>query len=287
MINRADISVRLVHIDGPRKGETDKNKRSIIQIGRHPDCDVLYPADELSISRKHAQIIRTGNRFRLLNQSPNGSFVNGNIKHSTFLHNGDVIMFSKDGPKLSFLFTLEKPISTESIKTPVRHLHSRDSGNHFRDFSNNVNRDSKSVTFDESQKTEYTIQYGTKIYSFNQHMIKIGSHSNNDVVIQHPLIMDQHAEIRHQHNNFFIKGIYQRSVIYLNKRLVKKYTRLIKHDLIHLGQDGPLIRYLGTGRFMEVINKTTQSTTNVIYQDNFPQANLQTNTNMNDYNQPL
>lgn len=281
MSKQPEITVRLVHIDGPRKGEIDKKINSILQIGRHPDCDILYPAGERSISRKHAQIIRTGNRFRLLNQSPNGSYVNGQISQSTFLHNGDVIMFSKDGPKLSFLYTLNQATGSELTNKPVYKASSEN--NH-----NNADRKWQSIEFDDQQKTDFTIQFGPKIYSFNQHMIKIGAHFNNDVVIQHPLVMEQHAEIRYQHNNYFIKSVYQKSVIYLNRRIVDNHTRLIKHDVFHLGLGGPQIRYLGTGRFMEVIAHSAQTIEKYnLFQGNIPRDSFPHDNKLNYYNQHL
>ncbi len=98
-----NIIVQLIHIEGPLKGEIQELSDPEIIIGRHPDCQVQYPKDVVTLSRKHARIVREGNRFKLIDQSTNGTFVNGQQTPEAYLKDGDVITFSEGGPKLSFL----------------------------------------------------------------------------------------------------------------------------------------------------------------------------------------
>ncbi|MBW1902444.1 MAG: FHA domain-containing protein, partial [Deltaproteobacteria bacterium] len=79
------IIVQLVHIEGPMKGEIQEFSESEISIGRHPSCQVQFPKDLTTISRKHAMIVREGNRFKMISQGPNGTFVNGKRLEEVYL----------------------------------------------------------------------------------------------------------------------------------------------------------------------------------------------------------
>ena len=102
------IVVSLVHIQGPLKGEIQELSKESIAIGRHPSNDVLFPKDLTIVSRNHAEIIREGNRFKLVDKSANGTFVNGKRIQETILKDGDVIEFAEGGPKVSFLTEMKE-----------------------------------------------------------------------------------------------------------------------------------------------------------------------------------
>ena len=87
------ISIQLVHIQGPLKGEIQTFDDAEIRIGRHPDCQVRFPKDLVTLSRHHARIVREGNRFKLIDMSTNGSYVNGQRVSEAYLKDGDVITF--------------------------------------------------------------------------------------------------------------------------------------------------------------------------------------------------
>ena len=97
------IVVQLIHIAGPMKGEIQNFTESVITIGRHPSCKMRLPADLTVVSRQHAEIVREGNQFRLIDHSANGTFVNGKRASDVLLKSGDVLEFSEQGPKVSFL----------------------------------------------------------------------------------------------------------------------------------------------------------------------------------------
>jgi len=94
------IIVQLVHIHGPLKGEIQEFGSNEIIIGRHASCDLQFPQDLIVISRKHANIIREGNRFKIIDHSTNGTFVNGERITEAYLKNGDVIFFTEGCPSL-------------------------------------------------------------------------------------------------------------------------------------------------------------------------------------------
>jgi len=102
------IVVQLVHIEGPMKGEIQEFSESEISIGRHPSCQVQFPKDLTTISRKHAMIVRDGNRFKMISQGANGTFVNGKRLEEVYLKDGDVLTISENGPKVSFLTEMKE-----------------------------------------------------------------------------------------------------------------------------------------------------------------------------------
>ena len=103
MGRKAAITVQIVHIDGPHKGNIDKFDQFPITIGRHPDCQICFPQDQTLISRHHAELVREGNRCKVVDHSTNGTFVNGKKVKETFLKDGDVLLIGHSGPKISFL----------------------------------------------------------------------------------------------------------------------------------------------------------------------------------------
>ncbi|UCF71862.1 MAG: FHA domain-containing protein, partial [Deltaproteobacteria bacterium] len=108
MTTQPTIVVQLVHIDGPLKGEIQEFLDPEISMGRHPSCQVQFPKDFAIISRKHARIVREGNRFKLVDQSANGTFVNGKRVTEAYLKSGDVLILAEGGPKVSFLTRVEQ-----------------------------------------------------------------------------------------------------------------------------------------------------------------------------------
>jgi pSer/pThr/pTyr-binding forkhead associated (FHA) protein len=119
MTQPPSIIVQMVHIHGPMKGEIQEFAGNEIIIGRHPSCDLQFPKDIVAISRKHAHIVREGNRFKLVDSSTNGTFVNGTKIDESWLKDGDVIFFTEGGPKVSFL-TRQGEIAQEILAPPSK-----------------------------------------------------------------------------------------------------------------------------------------------------------------------
>jgi hypothetical protein len=65
----------VVRSGGGRAGETFRPAAERTMIGRSPDCDVFL--DDVTVSRKHAELVRSGERFTIKDLgSLNGTFVN-------------------------------------------------------------------------------------------------------------------------------------------------------------------------------------------------------------------
>ena len=112
------IIVKLVHIQGPLMGQIQEFTGDTITIGRHPSCQVQFPTDITSISRNHAELVRDGNRYKIVDRSTNGTFVNGKRLSEAFLKDGDVIMFTEGGPKVSYLAEITDAVRTEPVSEP-------------------------------------------------------------------------------------------------------------------------------------------------------------------------
>ncbi len=69
--------------------DTDLSK-----AGRHPNADIFL--DDVTVSRKHAEFIRTGRIFEVRDQaSLNGTYLNGVRIDSAGLSNGDEVQIGK------------------------------------------------------------------------------------------------------------------------------------------------------------------------------------------------
>ena len=121
-----NIIVQLVHIQGPLKGQIQDFSQFPVHIGRHSSCQVRFDKDLTTISRRHARIDRQGNRFRIVDASTNGTFVNGKRIADVYLRDGDMITFTENGPKASFLTKIE------AGEAPVPHARRRNRLNRYR-----------------------------------------------------------------------------------------------------------------------------------------------------------
>jgi pSer/pThr/pTyr-binding forkhead associated (FHA) protein len=62
--------------------------------GRHPDADIFL--DDVTVSRKHAEFIRSGNRFSVTDLgSMNGTYADGSRVDSADLSHGDEVQIGK------------------------------------------------------------------------------------------------------------------------------------------------------------------------------------------------
>ncbi len=244
-----DIVVQVVHIEGPRKGEIDELRKDVITIGRDPGSDVAIPADVRVVSRHHAEIKREGNRFLLINQGRNGCFVNGRQVDQAYLKQGDVIVLAEGGPKISFLYTMKAPSRPRGAVAPTYTPPSAPVSSGVPGFQ------TPAVSRAAPEVGPFTLQYGIQIRSLKQASVKIGREDGNDFVIKHPSVFKTHAEIVFQQQQYAIRDLTGSLLTFVNERPVKGDVPLTESDIITFGDGGPQMRYLGTGRFVEVIEQ--------------------------------
>ena len=66
----------------------------VTTIGRHPEADIFF--DDVTVSRRHAEVTRTGGFFELVDQrSLNGTYVNGERVDRAVLDDGAELRIGK------------------------------------------------------------------------------------------------------------------------------------------------------------------------------------------------
>lgn len=76
-----------------------------IELGRGSQCQVRFDDSFATVSRRHAAIVKDGDRWKLVQLSTtNSTYLNGQKVHKEwYLQNGDEIQLSTNGPKLGFV----------------------------------------------------------------------------------------------------------------------------------------------------------------------------------------
>ena len=68
--------------------------QDVTVAGRHPDADIFL--DDVTVSRKHAEFVRSGNRFSVTDLgSMNGTYADGSRVDSADLSHGDEVQIGK------------------------------------------------------------------------------------------------------------------------------------------------------------------------------------------------
>ena len=89
-----DGSALLLVQKGPNAGARYLLNSDLVTVGRNPDNDIFL--DDVTVSRKHAQFVRTGVKFSVRDTgSLNGTYVNGELAEQTELVNGDSVQIGK------------------------------------------------------------------------------------------------------------------------------------------------------------------------------------------------
>jgi len=257
MANIPVIVMQLIHIEGPLKGEIQEFSDPEISIGRHSSCHVQFLKDLRIVSRQHARIIREGNRFKLINQSKNGTYINGKLVPEAYLKNGDVLMFAQGGPKISFLTKIEeakqavdrlRPVVPKQPDTtpktpPVEGLPSPP-----------VQPKPPPAPDVSVQKIQVPliIQYGPTLRSFNELPVTIGKGPGCDFILNHPSVLDQHAQVFFSHDQYWIKDLTGQQSVSINNQPINIKAPLNPDNQLALSLQGPRFRFLGGGRLAEI-----------------------------------
>jgi hypothetical protein len=79
---------------GPTAGARYLLDSDVTTVGRHPEADIFF--DDVTVSRRHAEITRSGTTFELVDQrSLNGTYVNGERVDRAALTNGAEVRVGK------------------------------------------------------------------------------------------------------------------------------------------------------------------------------------------------
>jgi hypothetical protein len=84
----------LIVRSGPTAGARYLLDTDVTTVGRHPEADIFF--DDVTVSRRHAEITRDGATFELVDQrSLNGTYVNGERVDRAILRNGSEVRIGK------------------------------------------------------------------------------------------------------------------------------------------------------------------------------------------------
>ncbi len=256
-----NIIVQLVHIQGPLKGQIQDFSQFPIYIGRHSSCQVRFDKDLTTISRRHARIDRQGNRFRIIDASTNGTFVNGKRIADVYLRDGDVITFTENGPKASFLTKIEagdapvphaRPahpkMPTPAPATPPAVPST--SPPHTPEPGLTVGPGVEIPVI--SANAPLVIQFGPTLKSYNLLPVTIGTDPACDFVIASDALAGRHIQIFFSENEYYAKDLTERGMVSINGRPVGTQSVIARGAELSLTHQGPRFRFLGGGRLAEI-----------------------------------
>lgn len=260
MTHTLPIIIQLVHIHGPMKGEIQEFDCNEIHIGRHPSCDLQFPKDLDVISRKHAVIVREGNRFKIVDTSTNGTFVNGSKISEAWLKNGDVIFITQGGPKISFLTREGESVKVAAPPLPANRFHQYDGPVAEKQQTQPLPPPVPPHSTEPpppSPRTEpvqapLVIQYGPLLKSFTELPIIIGTQADCDLVLNHASLSHRHAQIFFSQGGYMIKDLTGKGCIQLNNRQITSTSPLNPDDRIFLTESGPAFQFMEGGRMAEI-----------------------------------
>ncbi|MDR0830713.1 MAG: FHA domain-containing protein [Prevotellaceae bacterium] len=100
-----------------KAGESQEIIIDQIELGRDTRCQVRFDDSFQTVSRRHAAIIKDGDKWKLVNLSQtNPTFLNGRpVQREWFLQSGDDIQLSAGGPRLGFIIPTGNKSTVGSI----------------------------------------------------------------------------------------------------------------------------------------------------------------------------
>ncbi len=259
------IKVQIVHIVGPLQGRIQEFTDPEISIGRNPSCSICFPKELAIISRRHARIVREGNRFKLIDESSNGTFVNGKPGGEVFLKDGDVLMFAEGGPKVSFLSTVvdapyeEAEAPPPPVFAPAKHEPPRSSppspppgpALHAAPPAFREPPAAAEVSVARAH-VPLIIQFGPTLRSFKELPITLGKGASCHFRVEHPGLLDQHAQFFFTQERYWVKDLTGKHLVRINDRPIDLQAPLAENDCLSLSPRGPSFRFLGSGRLAEI-----------------------------------
>jgi len=264
MTNKPNIIVSIVHIEGPLKGEIQEFTDSEIHIGRNIGFHVQFPRDVLIVSRDHAKIIREGNRFKLINNSENLTYLNGKpvqLEEEVFLKSGDWLMFAQGGPKVSFLTKIDesRPAPAPATGRPAYEEPKRFEPDNIPNAPAHDRVEARAVPVVEKpappaqlSQTPLVIRYGPMLKRFKSLPITIGNSDNCDFNLKHIGVRDEHIQVYSSQGEYWVKDLTGQQIVLINGRPVEGAQVLRVDDQLVLSSQGPEFRFLEGGRLDEV-----------------------------------
>ena len=236
--------IQLVHIRGPMKGQIQAFSRFPVSIGRHPTCHVRFDQTQTTISRRHARIERQGNRFRIVDTSTNGTYVNGKRIADVYLRDGDAITFSPEGPKADFIANFGPDHHSQASADASKSTQApSDAGMTMGPVME--------IPVVLSGKP-LTIQYGEKLEIYSLLPITVGSDTDCDFVIPDDNLAACHVQFFFWENDYYVKDLTGKDLVSINGRPIGNQSVLATGAELSLSKMGPRFRFLNDGRLAHI-----------------------------------
>jgi pSer/pThr/pTyr-binding forkhead associated (FHA) protein len=261
------ITIQLVHIQGPLKGRIQDFTQFPVHIGRHSSCQVRFDKDLTTVSRRHARIERHGNRFRIIDASTNGTYVNGKRIADVYLRDGDVITFAENGPKTSFLTKIEASDATTSTpappQAPAAAVPAQPQASvppqppsmpaaypHDPEPGLTTGPDQEIPVM--SKSAPLVIQFGPTLRSYKILPVTIGTDPACEFVIPDRGLAPRHVQIFFNDDSYYAKDLTGTNLVSINGRPIGTQMVLAQGAELSLSERGPKFRFLGGGRLAEI-----------------------------------
>jgi hypothetical protein len=96
------------------------------------------------------------------------------------------------------------------------------------------------------------IQFGPTLRSFNELPVTIGKNPSCDFPMDHPGILDRHAQVFFNQDQYWVKDLTGQSLVSINGVPVRFEAPLSPDSVLSLSPQGPEFRFLGGGRLAEI-----------------------------------
>jgi pSer/pThr/pTyr-binding forkhead associated (FHA) protein len=222
----------------------------------------------------------------LIDQSANGTFLNGQRVQETFLKDGDVLVFADGGPKVSFLTQIMKAqpeaVSSTSMEPPAKPVSPTPAAvepperqipvppvrpaaqkpNLPLGISAPASNQPAVAAAQEppivTQKAPLIIQFGPTLRSFDELPVSIGKNPSCDFSVNHPAVLDRHAQIYYSQGQYWVKDLTGQNQILINGQPIAIQAPLNPECRLSLSSRGPSFRFLGAGRLAEIEEPTPE-----------------------------
>jgi pSer/pThr/pTyr-binding forkhead associated (FHA) protein len=95
------------------------------------------------------------------------------------------------------------------------------------------------------------IQYGPTLRSFKELPVIIGKNPDCDFSLEHPGILDRHAQLFFDQDQYWVKDLTGQNMVLINAAPVHIQAPLNPDNILSLSPKGPTFRFLGGGRLAE------------------------------------
>ena len=195
--------------------------RPSIWIGREKDCDVIFPSDTATVSRRHAEVAFESGDFIIKdNKSFNGTLLNGQrISTPLPLYHKDEIQLGLGGPVLVFNSPERVPPVGASL-AGQRSVHAiegaKSAADLYKTMVASFGHVSASAGHADEPQLMMTVPFGDKTD------LTIGRDESNDIRIDGLQISKHHARLRRSGSDILIEDLHSTNGVFINGTRVSK-----------------------------------------------------------------